>query len=125
MSDEPKRNSLRIPTIHLNGTSAESLTEALEKAYSAIGEAKRALQETAPNGRDYYVQTQDRQGDAIQQASTEHYARLEKLESVRKELVEIVEGIQKQVDDRNRQKVAVYTRQEFENDRFGEAGKPE
>jgi hypothetical protein len=48
----PRRMS--YPLIHMNGTSAESLTEDLCNAYTAIGDAIKALKSAAPNQRDYY-----------------------------------------------------------------------
>lgn len=47
---------LVVPTIHLNGSSRERLTGALEKAAEAVRLAQEALTETSPHGRDYYVQ---------------------------------------------------------------------
>jgi len=49
--------TLAIPTIHLNGTSADDLIEGLVRARHALNEAVSLLQDAAPNGRDYYVQT--------------------------------------------------------------------
>ena len=77
------------PTIHLNGTSKESLLEDIEKAYAAIGEAQQALAQMTPNGRDYYPQGPD----AIYKALEEHRQRQQKLEDVRKELQDIAEHI--------------------------------
>lgn len=77
-----KELDLRVPTVHLNGTSKERLLEAIEEAYTAVGVALEKLSETAPNGRDYYPQGPD----AINQAQDEHRARLQKLQDVREEL---------------------------------------
>jgi hypothetical protein len=77
------------PTIHLNGTSAESLLEALNKACTAIRSARNALGEAAPNARDYYPQ-----GDAAFPAAVrEHRARDLALKTVFDELVEIAEHV--------------------------------
>lgn len=81
---------LALPTIHLNGTSADNLKEGWERAYSAIGEAKRALQETVPNMRDYAN---------FEKARNEHFERLQKLESVRQELVALCEGVDAQLEE--------------------------
>lgn len=59
---------MRIPTIHLNGTSRESLLDALGTAGSALYAALKALDECAPNGRDYYPQGPT----ALTEALTEH-----------------------------------------------------
>lgn len=66
------------PTIHLNGTSKESLVEYWNDAYAALQDALTALQHAAPNGRDYYPQGPE----AIQTAETEHRLRLMKIQSV-------------------------------------------
>ena len=83
--------SLELPTIHLNGTSKERLLEAINDAYWKIGEAQRALAETAPNGRDYY--TPQRDYDRLAKATEEHYSRMAKLHSILTELEELAEGI--------------------------------
>jgi len=80
---------MRVPTIHLNGTSKERLLEALEEAYQAITAAQLKLSEAAPNGRDYYPQGPD----VILEAVHEHNARVQKLEDVKKEIEHICEAI--------------------------------
>jgi len=70
------------PTIHLNGTSRDSLLTGYRNAYDAVDDAISALKQTAPHGRDYYVQ-----GDnVITAAVSEHFARLNALESVKTQL---------------------------------------
>lgn len=91
------RSPLAVPTIHLNGTSAERLTEDLANAYSKITEALEALAQTAPNGRDYYV----KEAGAFEQAQNEHYARIARLVAVQTELEQIMEGIDAQVRQRD------------------------
>jgi hypothetical protein len=78
-----------IPTIHLNGTSREELIRQLRVAGEALLEARRALENTAPHGRDYYPQGKG----AIQQAQTEHYERLRRIDDVYEELMVIWRGI--------------------------------
>lgn len=85
---------LKIPTVHMNGTSADYLIEQLKNAYQAINVAVRALAEASPNGRDYYPQGLD----AVQEAIRQHRLRMAKLDSVREELIEIVSGVQDQID---------------------------
>jgi hypothetical protein len=82
---------MMIPTIHLNGTSEDALLEEVTSACQAIREAERALQNAAPNGRDYYPQG----AGAIHSALEEHEARLKKLRDVRRELEELAEAISK------------------------------
>lgn len=81
--------SLPVPSIHLNGTSKESLTDALREAYQAIGDAYMVHRETAPNARDYYPQGPQ----AFQKAREAFEARCRKLVEVREELLAIFEGI--------------------------------
>ena len=71
-----------LPTIHLNGTSKSRLVESLCDASAAIEAAYRSLKQTAPNGRDYYPQGEK----ALEQATAEHFARLQKLDDVKQEV---------------------------------------
>jgi ferredoxin-NADP reductase len=80
---------LAIPTIHLNGTSREMLSDQLCEAYSAVRIAGDTLAKAAPNGRDYYPQGPE----AFEQAVREHYARMAKLRDVMKEIETIAEAI--------------------------------
>lgn len=86
---------MQYPTIHLNGTSAESLLEDLGQAYTALGEAYEKLQQCAPNGRDYYVKP-----GTMETARAEHHDRLRRVESVREELVMICDDIWRQKSER-------------------------
>lgn len=45
---------MRIPTVHMNGTSPEDLLEQLVRAHQAVAGALEALDAASPNGRDYY-----------------------------------------------------------------------
>lgn len=78
---------LARPTIHLNGTSRESLAEGYVLAMSAVADAMRAVLATAPNGRDYYVQPEG----ALALAQEQHRARMERLRETYNELNEIAE----------------------------------
>jgi hypothetical protein len=80
-----------IPTIHLNGTSREELIRQLRVASERrlIGGPPCAGERTAPHGRDYYPQGKG----AIQQAQTEHYERLRRIDDVYEELMVIWTGI--------------------------------
>jgi hypothetical protein len=66
------------PTIHLNGTSKESLIEQWSVAYIALHDACRTLQDAGPHGRDYYPQGPE----AIFIAVKEHRENLAKIEAV-------------------------------------------
>ena len=83
MSTENK--VLTKPTIHLNGSSADRLAIDYRKAWQALDDAICAVQATAPNGRDYYVQGPD----ALGKANAEHLARLQRLSDVQKELEDL------------------------------------
>lgn len=76
---------MRIPTIHLNGTSKDALLSQLETAHSALQDALCALSKASPNARDYYVQG----NDAFGEAQNEHRQRLEKVAGVAREIESI------------------------------------
>ena len=80
---------MMLPTIHLNGTSRESLRKQISEAARAVATAMVALSDMAPHGRDYYPQ-----GDsAYLMAVKEHKARAESLRSVYNELMMMVEHV--------------------------------
>lgn len=81
---------LAVPTIHLNGTSKKALIEDLEKAVHALRAAVKAVAEASPNARDYYLQGHG----AFPRATKEHASRLERVQSVEKELMTIWEAIE-------------------------------
>lgn len=70
------------PTIHLNGTSKDDIIEQYENASHALYMAQVALQQMAPNGRDYYIQGPD----ALRHAQAEHQARVDRINSVQAEI---------------------------------------
>lgn len=78
------------PTIHLNGTSRESLCAGYKAAATAIQAAIGALIEAQPSARDYYLQG----NDAFGRARAEHAARLAALQEVLGELSELWESVQ-------------------------------
>lgn len=92
--------TLPIPTVHLNGTAAQDLIDPLLTATKALRAAMRALDETQPNSRDYYLQGED----AFQQAVREYDARARRIREVSDELYVIVEAVQEQADARLRQR---------------------
>lgn len=86
------------PTVHLNGTSAESLMEGYESAARKLGEAFDAVAATAPNARDYYVQ-----GDsAYERARSEHADRVTKLRELMEEISQLYFHVEEQKDARAR-----------------------
>lgn len=78
------------PTVHLNGTSRESLLDDYRKATQSVIQATNVLCANAPNARDYYVQS----ADAYTRARAEHMARVAALARVHEELVAIYEAIE-------------------------------
>ncbi len=98
MSDSDKRVPVSVPTIHLNGTSADALIEQLTGAGGALRAAIRALDEAAPNARDYYVQG----ADAYAKASREHLSRVERVRAVLDEVYEINESLADAHDEQRR-----------------------
>lgn len=81
--------TLTTPTIHLNGTAAADLAASYATAYSTVGQAIEALQQSAPNARDYYVQGPN----AFPAARTEHEARMHHLADVAGELLALFESV--------------------------------
>lgn len=73
---------MTYPMIHLNGTSAEELSQKFEDARLALDAAYRAVLATAPHARDYYPMG----NEALNQANREWVQRLERIESVTQEL---------------------------------------
>jgi len=82
-----------IPTVHMNGNSAQSLLEELHDGIVLIKTAQEALASMdVAHGRNWYPQ-----GDgATTKAREEHFARIRKLAEVRKELEAIAEGVYQQ-----------------------------
>jgi hypothetical protein len=78
-----------IPTIHLNGTPKDRLLEQNIEAGQALRVAIDKLSEAGPNGRDFYPQGDD----AFREAQKEHISRLQRLQSVYKELEDLVLAI--------------------------------
>jgi hypothetical protein len=80
---------MKMPTLHLNGSSPAALLEGYTDAASALFAAAKALDDAAPNARDYYPQ-----GDgAFQQAQAEHRARVAKLNEVIFEIQQLAEHV--------------------------------
>lgn len=82
-----------LPTIHLNGTSAEALALQYDNARQAVNLAIRTLQDACPNQRDYYM----RAPEVWRAAWTEHELRINKLVTVRDQLQALAEHCADQV----------------------------
>ena len=73
---------LQAPLVHLNGDTKETLSKQVEVSCSAAMAAFAQLHDCGPNQRNYYPR-----GDtAWENAVAEHRSRLERLDSVFKEL---------------------------------------
>ena len=81
--------SLTVPTVHLNGTSRDTLLEGYIAALDALRLAREALQAAAPNARDYYVQA----GDTFCLAQNQHFVRLARLRETLDELITLAEHV--------------------------------
>lgn len=88
------------PTCYLNGTSPEVLFEQLAGALYALRTTQRALEEAAPNARDYYPQGPD----AFQKARAAHESRAQRLKDIQRELQEIAENVGDQISEIEAQK---------------------
>ena len=74
------------PTIHLNGTSRETLISEYREAYDALQLAQQALCKVTVHARDYYPQGDE----AFKQAKDEHIARVLKLAEVNGDLIDLI-----------------------------------
>jgi flavin-binding protein dodecin len=81
-----------FPTVHLNGTSKESLMSQYSNASKALRKAYDAMQEIEVHDRDYYVQGDNAGSDARK----EHTRRLKALSDVFDELQAIAISISRQ-----------------------------
>ena len=75
-------STVSLPTVHLNGTSRDTLLEGYIAALDALRLAMEALQAAAPHARDYYVQA----GDTFYMAQNQHFTRLARLRETLDEL---------------------------------------
>lgn len=89
---------MQLPTIHINGTSTETLIEGYEVAGQAIQRAIECLQDAAPNARDYYPAGDEAYALAIR----EHAARVEKLRAVYADLLIFHEHCSESAEARRR-----------------------
>ena len=96
---------MRKPTIHLNGSSAQSLFDGYRNALDKVTEAIEALQACAPHGRDYYVQDGPAAIPGIgatNEAINEHRLRFEMLNAVRRDLEKLALHVMEQGGDKVR-----------------------
>jgi hypothetical protein len=83
-----------VPTVHLNGTSAEELRDQLDAAVEGLRAARQAVVQAAPNGRDYYVQDAIARGRAM----GAHERRCGELTRMLAELEEMRDHVQAVID---------------------------
>ena len=92
MTEQDGLPALAVPTVHLNGTSAEELMNQLRSAALAVQNAMNVLALAAPHGRDYYPQNSNAINDAMEQ----HRSRMRRLSEVHTELFELHEAVYRQ-----------------------------
>ena len=77
---------MKLPSIHLNGTSREALVKQMADVVHALDEALTKVGYATPHGRDYYVQGNgEAYPPAYQEAVKEHEDRLKRLLALRNE----------------------------------------
>lgn len=81
---------LIVPRVHSNGTGRSDLLAGIHSAAIAVATASKALGETCPHGRDYYVTSPD----AYSRARLEYISRAERLDSVYNELLALYRAIE-------------------------------
>ena len=64
-------NAVITPIVHLNGDTYSTLSTNLERVYDALREAEKALQQAAPNSRNFYVEP-----GRFEQALHQHHERM-------------------------------------------------
>ena len=80
------------PRVHLNGTSRKELLEQLESAGRAVIAARKALANSFPHARDYYVVSDS----AYTQARAEWNVRLALLTTLRNDILDIYQNVEAQ-----------------------------
>jgi len=89
---------MTLPTVHLNGTSAQALYDQAEAAYNALQQAMSLMQQAAPNGRDYYPQ----EAGAHYRAQDEHFDRLRRVQGLMAEYEEFLGHLSSEMERRRR-----------------------
>jgi hypothetical protein len=82
---------MKTPTVHLNGTSKQNLSDGYRNTYTKLSDALEMLAINAPHPRDYYVQKDE---NAFIDAMREHQARMNKLNGIMKEIQALWEAIE-------------------------------
>lgn len=88
---------LITPSIHMNGTSAESLLEQQRHVYDAADALLTALAAATPHGRDYYVQDNGEvMGPKYRMAQAQHRVRMVMADTIKNEASEIAQAVMAQ-----------------------------
>lgn len=87
---------MKVPTIHLNGSSPQVLLRQYHDAISALNTAIEKLRAIEVHGRDYYPQGPTALGDALD----EHRARVTAVCNVQNDLLHIAEYILDAIESR-------------------------
>jgi hypothetical protein len=85
--------TIEAPIVNLNGTSPDSLIEAYIEACHALRVAAVALADTAPNGRDWQT---SRDRDAFKRAQAQHAVRMQALNGILADVVNLVAAVDDQ-----------------------------
>jgi len=80
---------MNIPTVHLNGTSRESLVQQRLTLIDALRDVEKAIGQAWPHGRDYYPQGPD----ALSAAQQVWHERANIVSDLRDEIIEESQGI--------------------------------
>jgi hypothetical protein len=92
------RPAVVLPVIHLNGTSADDLANALVVALEKLWEAQQALANAGPNARDYYPLGPS----VVQLALEQQRVREEQLQDIRTDLATVLDSVLDQQQRRQR-----------------------
>ncbi len=80
---------MNIPTVHLNGTSRDSLVQQRLDLIDALRDVEKAIVQAWPHGRDYYPQGPD----ALFAAQRVWTKRMNVIDALRDEIAEESQGI--------------------------------
>jgi hypothetical protein len=88
-----------FPIINLNGTNGAELSEQCKNAWIAVQNAIQALHAMAPHGRDYQCSP----AGSYEVARIQYNARMSMLDTVKGEILEVYEEIERQNRERREQ----------------------
>jgi hypothetical protein len=91
----PSNSKLAVPVVHLNGTGKTGLVDPIRAAYSLCEDLLKALSETAPHMRDYYVAI-TKTPSLYEDARAQYRARVQAVANIQDELEVLATAIQQQ-----------------------------